>query len=122
MKIIIKYKPNWFQYYFNIKRNEYTYTSFDIIPKYDNIVYIECIYCHLSKLPELPNSLLKLSCGNNQLTSLPELPKSLKELYCRYNKLTELPELPNTLQYLSCSKNQFIKKQKYIYLIKIIYM
>ncbi len=46
-------------------------------------------------------------CSYNQLTSLPELPNSLKNIWCNNNKLI---------------KNKLIKKRKYKYLIKIIYL
>jgi hypothetical protein len=41
---------------------------------------------------------------------------------CEYNQFTELPELPNSLKILSCSINKLIKKQKYKYLKKFIYL
>ncbi len=59
----------------------------------------------MTSLPELPNSLSKLECFNNQLTSLPVLPNSLKYLYCFNNTLTSLPVLPNYLITLNCCNN-----------------
>jgi Leucine-rich repeat (LRR) protein len=78
------------------------FNSFDKIIDYNKVVYINCGFNQLSKLPELPNSLQILDC------------------YC--NNLSELPELPNSLQTLYCGNNKLIKKQKHKYLIKIIYI
>jgi len=75
----------------------------------------------LTKLPELPNSLIKLSCGYNQLSVLPKLPNSLRELNCEWNQLSVLPELPNSLNKLCYNSNKFINKHKYKYLSNIIY-
>ncbi len=41
---------------------------------------------------------------------------------CDQINLTLLPKLPNLLTILYCSNNQFIKKLKYKYLIKISYL
>ena len=82
----------------------------------------KCQFNQLKSLPELPDSLEYLWCNNNQLKSLPELPNSLEYLICSDNKLTVLPERPKSLQYLSCYNNKFIKKRKYKYLMKIIYV
>ncbi len=120
----------------------YFFKSFGEIKNYNKVNYINCVYhelkslpplphsliyliCHnnqLNSLPSLPKSLIALDCHNNQLTSLPELPDSLQMLYCYCNKLTSLPELPNSLHTLCCDDNEFIKKIKHKYLIKIIYM
>lgn len=44
----------------------------------------------------LPNTIIyDLDCSNNKLTKLPELPDTLIELYCQNNLLTELPHLKN---------------------------
>jgi hypothetical protein len=78
------------------------FISFDHINNYDKVVYI--------------------NCSNNNLTLIPELPNSVQYICCERNKLNSLPELPNSLQRLWCNDNKFIKKQKYKYLIKIIYI
>jgi Leucine-rich repeat (LRR) protein len=111
MKIIVKYNSIWFQSYFNFKGNEYTYTSFDSISKYDNIVILECSNNRLTSLPKLPNSVKRLLCSYNQITSLPELYNSVEFITCYYNKLKILPELPNSLN-IYCKYNQFIKTIK----------
>jgi len=61
---------------------------------------------HLKELPELPNSLKKLYCGNNLLKKLPNLPNSLIYLSCYQSQLTILPKLPNNLIDLCCGNNQ----------------
>jgi len=88
---------------YNLEKKEYKFNSFEEIPNYDKVVY--------------------LNCSNNQLSNLPKLPKTLTELNCKGNQLSNLPELPKTLTTLWCSYNQFIKKDNYDdYLIdKIIY-
>jgi Leucine-rich repeat (LRR) protein len=120
----------------------YFFKSVGEIKNYNKVNYINCVYfelksfpplpnsliyliCHnnqLNSLPKLPNSLDTIDCHNNQLTSLPKLPYSLQMLLCDNNQLTSLPELPNSLKYLICDNNKFIKKRKYKYLIKIIYL
>ena len=67
----------------------------------------------LTELPELPEGLKYLYCGNNKLTELPELPelpKGLETLYCSNNQLTQLPELPKGLLILDCDYNQLTYK------------
>jgi len=104
-KIYITYKSNWIISYFGF---DYTsrYISLDVLSTYDNINLIDCSFCNLSSLPELPNSLQELNCYHNELTVLPQLPNGLQKINCGYNKLTVLPQLPNSLQYLWCSYNK----------------
>ena len=71
----------------------------------DTLVTLYCGDNQLIELPDLPDTLEYLYCSKNNLTSLPELPETLKELYCSNNKLTELPELPKSLKILFCSNN-----------------
>lgn len=90
------------------------------------ITELDCSFNELTSLPELPRTLVKLTCswnnltnlilpntlkyldcsGNNFKNGLPKLPKSLKILYCNNNHLTSLPEtLPKSLVLLDCYKN-----------------
>ncbi len=61
-----------------------------------------------STLPNLPENLKTLICGNTGLVSLPILPKQLSILKCYSNSLTTLPILPETLTYLDCNSNQLV--------------
>ncbi len=63
---------------------------------------------HLTSLPNLPNTLDTLICGNNQIDSLPALPNSLQYLACYTNRLTSLPTLPGNLTILECDYNQIL--------------
>ena len=63
-------------------------------------------YLGLTELLDLPDSLTRLDCNNNQLTELPDLPDSLTHLDCENNQLTELPDLPDSLTRLYCYGNQ----------------
>ncbi len=108
---------------YNLEEKELCkYYSFEEVKNYDQIIHIYCGYNQLTSLPKLPNSLEYLWCNYNQLTVLPELPNSLKKLLCYNNQLTSLPELPNSLKRLECNNNKLMKKRKYKYLIKIIYL
>jgi Leucine-rich repeat (LRR) protein len=60
----------------------------------------------ITRLPELPNTLVTLKCRGNKLTSLPELPMTLMHLDCSHNNITKLPELPLFLDNLNCEYNQ----------------
>jgi Leucine-rich repeat (LRR) protein len=79
------------------------------------LIRLDCYNNQLTSLPNLPPNLIYLSCYNNQLTSLPNLPPTLTRLICFDNKLTILPNLPPTLISLGCSGNQLI----YLYDSKI---
>ena len=58
-----------------------------------------------SYLPNLPENLKVLVCGNVGLDSLSDLPKQLTILKCYENNLSKLPSLPNTLEILYCISN-----------------
>lgn len=74
-------------------------------PDYDNIVHIDCGFNeHVTKLPELPKSLVKLYCNKTSITELPTLPKTLKVLCCDDCNLLHLPELHEGLEKLMCNK------------------
>ncbi len=59
-----------------------------------------------STIPNLPDNLKVLVCGNVGLDSLPDLPKQLTILKCYENNLSKLPTLPIHLKYLDCDKNK----------------
>lgn len=65
-----------------------------------------CMYCELTSLPQLPDSVEFINCSYNNLTTLPPLPPSLKLLMCYYNKIPKLPPLPPMLGLLDCSNNE----------------
>lgn len=60
----------------------------------------------LTKLGELPPTLIYMDCRSNSLTSLPALPPKLQVLMCSENDIRKLPELPDTLETLMCQENQ----------------
>ena len=83
--------------------------SLEGIQYFTSLKKLICYANKLTELPELPESLIYLGCGDNKLTALPEnLPSSLAYLSCSDNLLTKLPDLPSTLQSLYCSGNQLI--------------
>jgi hypothetical protein len=59
----------------------------------------------ISSLPDLPGTLITLSCRSNNLTTLPALPTGLQSIDCRDNAITFLPALPATLTYLNVDVN-----------------
>ncbi len=72
-----------------------------------NLRELDCNYCLLTCLPDLPHTLQKLDCSQNlYLAKLPVLPVALKYLKCSMCVLTELPELPDSLMDLDCSHNK----------------
>ena len=75
------------------------------LKNYTKLKKFKCSICNLTKLQELPNSLIKLDCSFNNLTELPVLPNSLIHLWCQGNKLIKLPKLPNKLTHLYCNNN-----------------
>jgi Leucine-rich repeat (LRR) protein len=77
---------------------------------YDDIIYIQCEFMQLTKLPILPKNLKELYCSYNKLTKLPILPKKLEVLYCTCNKINILENiLPNSLILLQCGHNKLTK-------------
>jgi len=69
------------------------------------ILYLNCAFLELSKLPALPDALQRLHCDHNNLSELPALPDALQWLHCYNNNLSELPVLPDALQRLDCEYN-----------------
>ncbi len=67
-----------------------------------NLFFLDCSGNQLHSLPNLPNTLQQLGCGENFLSGLPVLPSGLISLDCEYNPLYTLPTLPNGLQTLYC--------------------
>ncbi len=69
---------------------------------------------------------IKYQNDNNEyyFNSLNEITNYDNVVYinCSNNQLTSLPELPNSLKRLECNNNKLMKKIKYKYLIKIIYL
>jgi Leucine-rich repeat (LRR) protein len=76
----------------------------------------------------LPATLQKLNCSNNQITALENLPETLKQLCCSNNQITSLQtpmastvppqggitdNLPETLKQLCCSNNPFLSNYNY---------
>ena len=76
----------------------------DALP--ENLTYLNCSQCEITKLNNLPFTLTNLICINNQINTLDMLPESLKYLDCDHNKLTCLNDLPNNLEELVCSNNK----------------
>lgn len=65
-----------------------------------------CMYCELTTLPPLPDSVEFIDCSYNNITILPPLPASLRILKCYYNKISVLPPLPPALGLLDCGNNE----------------
>lgn len=81
----------------------------DVLAPFINLLYLtineggEAI----TQLPNLPQSVVYLSCSDNQLTALPDtLPPSLRQLFCNNNMIEQLPErLPASLVSFMCNNN-----------------
>jgi Leucine-rich repeat (LRR) protein len=54
---------------------------------------LNCKYCYITSLDNLPNSLIELNCSENEITSLDNLPNKLTELDCSSNKISSLDNL-----------------------------
>lgn len=90
----------------NIKKIVCNGCSLVALPDLSHCRMLKMLMIHhnrLIELPELPDSLNYLDCGNNKITKLPKLPKFLNHLSCDNNPISELPELPPNLNWLSCS-------------------
>uniref|UniRef100_A0A6C0EHU1 Leucine-rich repeat protein n=1 Tax=viral metagenome TaxID=1070528 RepID=A0A6C0EHU1_9ZZZZ len=99
------------KYKFNNDTNVYIANSMNEVleldtEKYNNIIYLDCYNCELTKLPVLPDSLRQLYCNNNKLLVLPTLANGLQTLYCYDNLLCCLPRIPKSLRYLHCGVNR----------------
>lgn len=76
---------------------------------------IEVIICNdnglfITELPQLPLSLKKLCCYNNNIKYLPEyLPISLENLACYINPLVSMPQLPSNLYILDAYATYIIR-------------
>lgn len=67
---------------------------------FKNLTILDVSKCKLTRLPDLPPTLVSLNCSKNRLTQLPELPPTLVYLYCSKNSWTHLPALPVNLKIL----------------------
>ena len=77
------------------------------LSRFTNLQYLYCNNNRLTRLPNLPNTLIELYCSENQLVELPELPPSLRLLHCGMNKLTSLPNMSamKNLEVIYCGFN-----------------
>lgn len=75
----------------------------------ENLIYLNCSQCEITKLSNLPFTLENLVCVNNQIESLEMLPENLIKLNCDHNEITDLNNLPNSLEELVCSDNSITK-------------
>lgn len=94
------------QYFTGLKSLTITHCPLSSIPALpDSLSYLRVAYdSSITSLPSLPNSLITLTCNNNNLTSLPQLPQGLVNLHTFYNpSLHSLGNLPSSLEYLHCS-------------------
>ena len=74
---------------YHLDQNCIVYNSFEEIPNYNLVIYLDC--------------------GNNQLTSLPELPNSLQVLKYRNNKFIKSDNWKSyMIKYITYSLNQDI--------------
>lgn len=79
--------------------------NLDGIQYFTNLTTLYCQNNQLTTLPNLPNTIQRLSCGSNQLVNLTNLPSGLTSLFCQNNSLSNLSNLPTALNFLDCSDN-----------------
>jgi hypothetical protein len=82
-----------------------------ILPDLLRFYNLQRLYCsrnRLTRLSQLPNTVVILYCDSNLLTSLPILNKNFIILDCSRNRLTRLPKM-NTLYTLYCSHNNLTR-------------
>jgi len=67
-------------------------------------------YKPLTKIKNLPKSLIYFNCESNQITKIENLPESLKVFDCDSNSLTKIENLPENLKEFYCEDNpiQFV--------------
>lgn len=65
----------------------------------------------ISQLINVPDTLVELSCNNNNLSELPLLP-ILERLNCKHNSITHIPKYPK-LTHLLCSRNKITSLDVY---------
>ena len=61
---------------------------------------------NLTKIPKLPEGLLKFDCWNNQIEKIEGLPEGLLKFYCSANRIKIIPKLPEGLLRFDCRFNQ----------------
>lgn len=93
-----------------IKGWDYQYTRFDSIAlnfsRFENLVALSCNeISNLTRLIDLPESLLELDCSCTGIRDLDELPSELRVLTCSCTNITEIDNLPRNLKSLICSHN-----------------
>lgn len=71
----------------------------------DSLLRLSCDNNEIDSLPDLPKNLTSFSCSQNLLKSLPNLPANLTYLDCHWNELSSIPILPSNLTYLKISRN-----------------
>jgi Leucine-rich repeat (LRR) protein len=74
---------------------------------YTSLETLNCSFCDLNELLELPPTLVVLNCSNNNLTGL-KLPSSLRVLICNNNQLCRI-NMPAKLRVINCNSN-FIRE------------
>ena len=89
--------------YLDISINNLNTQCLDGLPS--SLIYLNCSQCGILELNNLPTSLIKLICINNEIKTLDMLPESIEYLDCDHNKIIKLDNLPITLIKLICSNN-----------------
>ena len=76
----------------------------------DTLLFLNCSYNSLTSIYTLPPRLRTLGCAHNNLCSLPKLPSRMESLWCNNNNIKTLDNLPNSLEFLHCQNNPRMKK------------
>ena len=103
---ILKYMPDTLVE-LNIFNNRLTYLPMSLCSMFPFLEILDCGQNKLTELPILPKSLIHLRChGNLGITKLPEMPPTLVILDCWLCSLVALPRLPEGLIELDCAHNK----------------
>lgn len=70
---------------------------------YTTLETLNCSFCDLNELPELPSTLVVLDCSNNNLINL-KVPMGLQVLICNNNQLCRI-NMPPKLRVINCNSN-----------------
>jgi hypothetical protein len=73
--------------------------------RFTHVKFLNCCNNQITKLTNLPNTLIKLNCSKNKIQKLNKLPNSLENLNCSQNEIEKLDKLPSSLIELSCEAN-----------------
>lgn len=74
-----------------------------------DLINFDCSINRITKIENLPDSLLYIDCSYNDINKIENLPDSLLFFNCRANNIIKIENLPNKLECFNCTTNRIIK-------------